>query len=118
MIPWLSGDTPFPPHEFAMQQPNVDAKTRKLMGIAYVLGGRPADAVPVLTTYLETNPADQSAQLAAIFGTYIRHLSAPQSATLTVDKANMAKWSKGYTASKGAMQPLVAAWVKHVQSLK
>ena len=22
MIPWLSGDTPFPPHEFAMQQPN------------------------------------------------------------------------------------------------
>ena len=88
------------------------------MGIAYVLGGRPADAVPALTTYLESNPTDQSAQLAAIFGTYIRHLNAPQPATLTTDKANIAKWSKAYTVSKGAMQPLVAAWVKHVQSLR
>jgi tetratricopeptide (TPR) repeat protein len=118
---WLKAGQPvlaIAPLELAMQQPAVDNRTRKLMGIAYVLGGRPADAVPVLTPYLESNPADQSAQLAAIFGTYIRHLSAPQPATLAADKANVAKWSKAYTASKGAMQPLVAAWVKHVQGLK
>jgi hypothetical protein len=30
----------------------------------------------------------------------------------------MAKWSKAYTAAKGPIQPLVAAWVKHVSSLK
>lgn len=118
---WIKAGQPvlaIPPLELAMQQPGVDARTRKLMGIAYVLGGRPADAVPVLTPYLKTNPADQSAQLAAIFGTYIRHLNAPQPATLAADKVNMATWAKAYTASKGPMQPLVAAWVKHVQSLK
>ena len=116
---WIKAGQPalaIAPLELAMQQPAIDARTRKLLGIAYVLGGRPADAVAVLTPYLETSPTDQSAQLAAIFGTYIRHLSAPQPATLAVDQANLAKWSKAYTASKGAMQPLVAAWVKHVQS--
>lgn len=118
---WIKAGQPalaIAPLELAMQQPGVDARTRKLMGIAYVLGGRPADAVAVLAPYLETNPADQSAQLAAIFGTYIRHLAAPQPATLAADQANAAKWAKAYTASKGAMQPLVAAWMKHVQSLK
>ncbi len=117
---WIKAGQPvlaIAPLELAMRQPGVEARTRKLMGMAYVLGGRPADAVAVLTPYLETNPADQSAQLAAIFGIYIRHLSAPQPATLAADKANVAKWSKAYAASKGAMQPLVAAWVKHVQSL-
>jgi hypothetical protein len=118
---WIKAGQPvlaIAPLELAMQQPGVDARTRKLMGMAYALGGRPAEAVAVLTPYLDTNPTDQAAQLAAIFGTYIRHLSAPQPATLAADKANMAKWSKAYTASKGAMQPLVAAWVKHVQGLK
>ena len=118
---WIKAGQPalaIAPLELAMQEPKVDGRTRKLMGIAYALGGRPADAVAVLTPYLETNPADQSAQLAAIFGTYIRHLNAPQPATLAVDRANMAKWSKAYAASKGAMQPLVGAWVKHVQGLK
>ena len=118
---WIKAGQPvlaIAPLELAMQQPGVDARTRKLMGMAYALGGRPADAVAVLTPYLDTNPIDQAAQLAAIFGTYIRHLNAPQPATLAADKTNMAKWSKAYTASKGAMQPLVAAWVKHIQGLK
>ena len=118
---WIKAGQPvlaIAPLELAMQQPGVDARTRKLMGMAYALGGRPADAVAVLTPYLDTNPIDQAAQLAAIFGTYIRHLNAPQPATLAADKTNMAKWSKAYTASKGAMQPLVAAWVKHVQGLR
>ena len=83
-----------------------------------MLGGRSADAVTVWTSYLETNPGDSAALLGAIFGTYSRHLSAPQSATLAADKSNLAKWSKAYAATKGAMQPLVDAWVKHVQSLK
>jgi len=118
---WIKAGQPalaIAPLELAMQQPGVDARTRKLLGIAYVLGGRPAEAAAVLTPYLQTNPTDQSAQLAAIFGTYIRHLGAPQPATLAADQANVAKWSKAYTASKGAMQPLVAAWVKHLQGLR
>ena len=83
-----------------------------------MLGGRPADAVGVLTSYLETNATDSGALLAAMYATYQRHLAAPQPAMLTADKANMAKWSKAYTATKGPIQPLVAAWVKHVQTIK
>lgn len=79
---------------------------------------RAGDAVTVLTSYLETNPADSAALLAAIFGAYARHLNGPQPATLAADRANLAKWSKAYAATKDPMQPLVEAWVKHVQSLK
>ena len=118
---WIKAGQPalaIPPLELAMQQPNPDARTRKLMGIAYVLGGRPSDAVATLAPYLETTPTDSAALIAAIFGTYIRHLNAPQAATLAADRANMAKWSKAYAAAKGPMQPLVGAWVQHVQQLK
>ncbi len=104
--------------ELAMQQPGAEPRTRKLLGIAYVLGGRPVDAVAALTPYLDANPADPPALLAVMFGTYIRHLQAPQPATLAADRANMAKWVKAYASAKGPMQPLVAAWVKHVQDAK
>jgi Flp pilus assembly protein TadD len=118
---WIKAGQPalaITPLELAVQQPNADAKSRKLLGIAYVLGGRPADAATVLMPYLESNPSDSAALLAAMYGIYHRHLAAPQPATLAVDQANMAKWSKAYTAAKGPIQPLVAAWVKHVSSLK
>jgi len=104
--------------EPALQQPNADPRAKKALGIAYVLGGRGGEAVTILSSYLETNPTDTAALLAAIFGTYARHLNGPQAATLTADRANLAKWSKAYAATKGPMQPLVDAWVKHVQSLK
>ena len=104
--------------ELASQQPGADARTRKLLGIAYVLGSRPADAPNVLAPYLDANPSDASALLAAMFGTYIRHLNAVQGATISADSANMAKWSKAYASTKGPMQPLVGAWVKHVTGLK
>jgi len=104
--------------ELAAQQPNAEPRAKKILGLAYVLGGRPADAIDVLTSYLASNPTDSAALIAVLYGTYNRHLAAPQPATLVADKANMAKWSKAYTAAKGPMQPLVAAWVKHVSSLK
>jgi tetratricopeptide (TPR) repeat protein len=118
---WLKAGQPalaITPLELAAQQPNADPKSKKLLGFAYVLGGRPADAVGVLTSYLDTNPTDGAALLAAMYATYQRHLATPQPATLTADRANMAKWSKAYTAAKGPIQPLVAAWVKHVQTIK
>ena len=77
-----------------------DARARKLLGVAYVLGGRPADAVAAFTPYLDANPTDQAALLGALFGTYIRHLNAPQPATLAADRTNMAKWAKAYAATK------------------
>src|SRR5687767_3611837 len=118
---WIKAGQPalaITPLELAVQQPGADPRTRKLLGIAYVLGGRPADAATTLTPYLETAPTDSAALLAAIFGTYIRHLNAPQAASLVADRANMAKWAKAYAATKAPMQPLVAVWVKLIQTLK
>ena len=118
---WIKAGQPalaIAPLELAMQQPAADPRARKLLGIAYVLGGRPADAVATLTTYLDAAPTDAAALIAAIFGTYVRHLNAPQPSTLAADRANVAKWAKAYAATKAPMQPLVAAWVKHVQELK
>jgi len=118
---WIKAGQPalaITPLELAAQQPNADPRTKKLLGIAYVLGGRSADAVAVLSSYLETNPTDGAALVGAILGTYSRHLNGPVAATLAADKANVAKWSKAYAGSKGPAQPLVDAWVKHVQGLK
>jgi hypothetical protein len=72
----------------------------------------------MLTAYLDANPTDAPVLLAAIYSTYIRHLNAPQPASLTTDRANLAKWSKAYAAAKGPMQTLVETWVKYVQGLK
>jgi Flp pilus assembly protein TadD len=118
---WIKAGQPalaITPLELAVQQPNADARSKKLLGIAYVLGGRSADAVTVLASYLETNPTDSAALLAVIFGTYSRHLGGPQAASLAADKSNIAKWTKAYAATKGPMQPLVATWAKYVQGLK
>ncbi|MGH9385316.1 MAG: hypothetical protein ACRD2N_13620, partial [Vicinamibacterales bacterium] len=97
---------------------NPDPRTRKLLGVAYVLGQRPAEALPVLTPYLDANPTDQAALLAGIFAAYARHLDMPQRDTLATDRDRAVKWSKAYEASGGPMQPLVAAWVKHLETLK
>jgi Flp pilus assembly protein TadD len=118
---WIKAGQPalaITPLELAVKQPDAEPRAIKMLGMAYVLGGRPSDAVATLTPYLETNPKDTAALLAAIFGTYIRHLNAPQPETLAADRANVAKWSKAYYSAKAAMQPLVTAWVQHVQGLK
>lgn len=118
---WIKAGQPalaITPLELATQQPNADPRARKLLGIAYVLGGRPADAAGAFTSYLDAHPTDPAALLGAMFAIYNRHLAAPQPATLAADRANMAKWAKAYADTKGPMQPLVSAWVKHVQSVK
>ncbi len=118
---WLKAGQPLlaiEPLELAVQHASADARSKKLLGVAYVLGGRPGDAVTMLTTYLQTNPTDGPALLAAIYSTYNRHLAAPQTASLAADRANLAKWSKAYASTKGPMQPLVATWVRYVQEIK
>jgi hypothetical protein len=82
------------------------------------LGQRAAEALPVLIPYLDANPTDQVGLLAGVFAAYSRHLDAPQRDTLAADRDRAAKWSKAYSVSGGPMQPLVAAWVKHLEGLK
>jgi len=118
---WIKAGNPqlaIIPLEQAVKPPNVDPRAQKLLGMAYVLAGRAPEAIGVLAPFLAANPSDPAALLSAIFATYTRHLNAPQPETLTADRTNIAKWAKAYAGAKGPMQPLVAAWVKHVQEIK
>jgi VWFA-related protein len=118
---WMKAGQPalaIAPLEQAIKQADTDMRTRKLLGVAYVLGNRASEAVVVLVPYLDANPADQAALLAAIFGTYTRHLATPQRDTLVVDRDRAAKWTKAYTAAGGPLPQLVGAWSKYLQDLK
>ena len=118
---WLKAGQPqlaVTPLKLAVQQPNVDARARRSLGVAYILSGRASDAASALSQYLDGHPTDATALLAALYSTYARHLPSAQAATLVADRANMAKWSKAYLATKAPLQSLVTAWAKYVQQLK
>jgi tetratricopeptide (TPR) repeat protein len=118
---WMKAGQPalaIAPLEQAIKQADTDMRTRKLLGVAYVLGNRPGEAVAVLAPYLDANPTDQAALLAAIFSTYSRHLAAPQRDTLAGDRDRAAKWTKAYTTAGGPLPQLVSAWSKFLQDLK
>ena len=106
------------PLEQALSLADTDTRARKLLGVAYALSGRAGDAVPVLAPYLDGHPTDQAALLAALYGTYMRHQAAPQPETIAADRDRAVKWAKAYSASGGPLQPLVAAWMKHLEGVK
>jgi VWFA-related protein len=92
-----------------------DAATSRTLALAYVAAQRPADAVPLLAKYLDTNPADQEALLAGIYASYAVHAPTPRGETLSADRARAQTWAKAYAAKKGAHQPLVDAWIGYLQ---
>ena len=118
---WMKAGQPalaIRPLEEALQLSATDPRTRKLLGVAHVLGNRPADAVPVLTPYLEQNPTDQTALLAGIYATYARHVGEPKRDSLAADRDRAATWWKAYAASGGPLQPLVGAWMRYLQGIQ
>ncbi|HEY6359849.1 MAG TPA: VWA domain-containing protein [Vicinamibacterales bacterium] len=89
--------------------PNDDQIARRL-GLAYVVLGRYADAVPVLDRYLSRNATDQDALFAVIYSTY----EATTAAKLLLPEADRAKIKRYASAYKGPQQALVA---RYLQSL-
>ena len=80
---------------------------------------RPAPPMPSRRSRrLDANPTDQAALLGALFGTYIRHLNAPQPATPCGRPHQHGEVGEGLCRHQGSNQPLVSAWAKHVQGLK
>lgn len=95
--------------------PGMDLETARLLGLAYVAGNRPADALPLLATYLDSHPSDPEALLAGIYATYASHVAAPRSGTLAADQARAATWAKAYAAQHGSEQGLVDLWVDYLK---
>ncbi len=95
-----------------------DSATARTLALAYVVGNRPAEAVPLMTKYLETNPRDQEALLAGIYASYATHTPSPRGDTLTADRARAQTWAKAYAGQKGAHQALVDAWIGYLKGAK
>jgi VWFA-related protein len=95
-----------------------DPATARTLALAYVAGNRPAEAVPLLARYLESNPNDQDVLLAGVYATYASHSPAPRGETLAADRARAQTWAKAYAAQKGGHQALVDAWMAFLQGPK
>ncbi len=101
------------PLERAAADPGADARTHKMLALAYVLGGRAAEAAPILTAYLKGHPQDREALLAGIYAVYARHAAAPDRSTLQADSALARKWLDAYGAS-APLYALAAEWVRYL----
>ena len=95
-----------PAHERA---PADDQIARRL-GLAYVVTGRYADAVPVLDGYLTRNASDQDVLFAALFAHYETH-TRQKTLPTEADRVTLKRYAAAY---KGPQQGLV---VRYLQSL-
>jgi len=95
-----------------------DARTTRGLGLAYVLGERGREGVPLLARYLETDPADQAALLAAIYGVYSSHAPSVRADAVAADRERVTTWARAYAATKGPMQGLVDAWKAYLDQAK
>jgi predicted Zn-dependent protease len=103
----------------ALEKANAsDSATTRTLALAYVAGNRPADALPLLARYLETNPNEQDILLAGVYATYASHTPSPRGETLVTDRTRAQSWAKAYASQKGAHQALVDAWIAYLQGPK
>jgi tetratricopeptide (TPR) repeat protein len=96
----------------------TDQFSARTLALAYVIGNRAADAVPLLANYLDANPKDQEGLLAGIYAIYASHMPAPRRDALDADRTRAQAWARAYRAQKGPHDALVDAWITHLQGVK
>jgi tetratricopeptide (TPR) repeat protein len=89
--------------------PENDDLTRRL-GMAFVMTGRFAEAVPVLDAYLARHPTDQDELLAAIVAQY--ELARAGQLLSNIDGAKLRKYASAY---RGEHQALVEKYLETLQ---
>jgi tetratricopeptide (TPR) repeat protein len=104
----------------ALEKANAtgDASVRRTLGMAYVAADRARDALPILTSHIETQPKDAEAILAGLFATYSLHSPASNPETLAADRTRAQAWAKTYASLKGEHLTLVDAWMVYLRGLK
>lgn len=107
-----------PPLEQARAASADDPVTMRALALAYVVGQRPAEALPLLAMYLSGHPTDQDALLAGVYASYASHAPAARGDTLAADRTRAQTWAKAYAAQKGAHQALVDAWIGYLVAAK
>lgn len=118
-INWLqAGDAGLAIESLEKALESGDADAPRALALAYVIGNRPADALPLLVSHLQKNPDDQPALLAGIYATFAVHAAGGQTDTLIADRERAQAWARAYAAAGGSMQNLTQAWMKHLEGLK
>jgi tetratricopeptide (TPR) repeat protein len=95
-----------------------DAAATRALALAYVVGNRTADALPLLARHLSAEPTDQAALLAGIYATYVTHAGGANAESLATDRTRAQTWAKAYATSGGGLQNLSQAWMKYLDGLK
>jgi VWFA-related protein len=118
-ISWLhAGDVGLAIESLEKAVKAKDADATRALALAYVVGNRPNDALPLLEEHLKAQPKDQAALIAAIYATYARYAGDAPPSTLAADRARAQAWAKAYAAGGGTMQNLTQAWMKYLEGLK
>jgi predicted Zn-dependent protease len=86
----------------------ADERLRQRLGLAYVAGGRPADALPLLTAYADAHPGDAGTLFTIVRLLYETH--APGA-----DRERFLRYARAYVGAAGPQQALVAQWIKAVE---
>jgi tetratricopeptide (TPR) repeat protein len=90
----------------------ADERFRQRLGLAYLAGGRTAEALPLLTAYADAHPADTD-NLFAVVRLLYETRGAP-----AADRERFLRYARAYVAATGPQQALVAQWIKAVESAR
>jgi VWFA-related protein len=86
-----------------------DERFRQRLGLAYLAGGRSAEAMPLLAAYADAHPTDADT-LFAIVRLLYETRSAPGA-----DRERFLRYARAYVSAAGPQQALVAQWIKAVE---
>jgi hypothetical protein len=95
-----------------------DADATRALALAYVVGNRTVDALPLLARHLIAHPTDQAVLLAGIYATYVTHAAGANAESLATDRTRAHAWAKAYATSGGTLQNLSQAWMKYLDGLQ
>jgi predicted Zn-dependent protease len=86
-----------------------DERFRQRLGLAYLAGGRTAEALPLLSAYADAHPADADTLFAVVRLLYETR-NAPGA-----DRERFLRHARAYVRAAGPQQALVAQWIKAVE---
>jgi VWFA-related protein len=86
-----------------------DERFRQRLGLAYLAGGRTAEAMPLLSAHADAHPGDADTLFAVV------RLLYETRGTPGADRERFLRYARAYVAAAGPQQALVAQWIKAVE---
>jgi len=90
----------------------ADDRFRQRLGLAYGLGGRAAEALPLLAAHVESHPGDTDTLFATV------RLLYEGDPAQGAERERFLRYARAYVTAAGPQQALVAQWIKAVETGK